>query len=56
MKRALISDIHANLEALRVVLDDIRSQGIREIYCLGDIVGYGPNPCECLDEVITKCR
>jgi predicted phosphodiesterase len=56
VKRALISDIHANLEALRVVMDDIRAQGIREIYCLGDIVGYGPNPCECLDEVIVKCK
>ena len=56
MKRALISDIHANLEALRVVIDDIRAQGIREIYCLGDIVGYGPNPCECLDEVIVKAK
>jgi len=42
VKRALISDIHANLEALRVVMDDIRAAGIREIYCLGDIVGYGP--------------
>ncbi|MCA9118985.1 MAG: metallophosphoesterase family protein [Planctomycetaceae bacterium] len=52
MKRALISDIHANLEALTAVLADIRSQEISEIYCLGDIVGYGPNPCECLDLVI----
>lgn len=52
MKRALISDVHANLEALTAVLADIRSQGIKEIYCLGDIVGYGPNPCECLDQVI----
>ena len=52
MKRALISDVHANLEALTAVLADIRSQNISEIYCLGDIVGYGPNPCECLDEVI----
>jgi predicted phosphodiesterase len=56
VKRALISDIHANLEALRVVLDDVRAQGIREIYCLGDIVGYGPNPCECLDEIIVKSK
>lgn len=52
MKRALISDIHANLEALQAVLQDIREQGINEIFCLGDIVGYGPNPCECLDEII----
>lgn len=56
MKRALISDVHANLEALRVVFDDIRSQGVSEIYCLGDVVGYGPNPCECLDEIIQRCR
>ena len=49
VKRALISDVHSNLEALRVVLDDIRRQGIEEIYCLGDIIGYGPNPRECLD-------
>jgi predicted phosphodiesterase len=56
VKRALISDIHANLDALLVVLADIRAQGIRETYCLGDIVGYGPNPCECLDEVIARCK
>ena len=57
MKRALISDIHANFEALRVVLDDIRQQGITTIYCLGDIIGYGPNPCECIDIVMdcTAC-
>ena len=52
MKRALISDVHANLEALTAVLADIRSQEISEIFCLGDIVGYGPNPCECLDQVM----
>ncbi|NLX56061.1 MAG: metallophosphoesterase family protein [Planctomycetaceae bacterium] len=55
MKRALISDIHANSEALDKVLDDIRQQGVSEIYCLGDIIGYGPNPCECLDQVIEQC-
>ena len=55
MKRALISDIHSNLEALRAVLADIRSQDVTEIYCLGDIVGYGPNPRECIDEVM-KCK
>lgn len=56
MKRALISDIHANLEALRVVLADLQKQGLKEIFCLGDIIGYGPNPCECLDEVMNKCK
>ncbi len=52
MKRALISDIHSNLEALVAVLNDIRQQGIDEVYCLGDVVGYGPNPRECIDKVM----
>jgi len=49
---AIISDIHGNIEALDVVLADIESQGIEKIYCLGDIIGYGPNPCECIDKSI----
>lgn len=56
MKRALISDIHGNLEALLAVLDDIRSHSISEIYCLGDVIGYGPNPCECLDQVMQHAK
>jgi predicted phosphodiesterase len=56
VRRALISDIHGNLEALEVVLSDIQAQGIGEIYCLGDIVGYGPNPRECIDRVIETCK
>jgi predicted phosphodiesterase len=52
VKRALISDIHSNLEALEAVLADIRQQGIQEVYCLGDIIGYGPNPRECIDLVM----
>jgi diadenosine tetraphosphatase ApaH/serine/threonine PP2A family protein phosphatase len=51
-RRAIISDIHGNLEALEAVLADIRGQGVARIYCLGDIIGYGPNPCECLDLVM----
>jgi len=51
---AIISDIHSNLEALTAVLQDIEQRGIRTIYCLGDVVGYGPNPVECLDLVIDK--
>jgi len=47
--KAVISDIHSNLEALRAVLADIEKRGIKEIICLGDIVGYGPNPRECID-------
>jgi predicted phosphodiesterase len=56
VKRALISDIHGNLEALDAVLADIASVGASEIYCLGDIIGYGPNPCECLDLVMSRCK
>ncbi len=48
---AMISDIHANLEALVAVLDDIRKHGIKKIYCCGDIVGYGANPNECIELV-----
>src|SRR3954465_7944629 len=46
---AILSDIHSNLEALRAVLADIERQSAEAIYCLGDVVGYGPNPRECLD-------
>ncbi|MBX3425309.1 MAG: metallophosphoesterase family protein [Pirellulales bacterium] len=56
MKRAIISDIHGNLEALKSVLAHIAPQSVDEIYCLGDVVGYGPNPCECLDLVIESCK
>ena len=56
MKRAIISDIHGNLEALQTVLAHIADQQVDEIYCLGDIVGYGPNPCECLDHVMDNCK
>ncbi len=53
--KAIISDIHSNLEALQAVLKDIETQDVDEIYCLGDIVGYGPNPRECVD-LVMKCR
>jgi diadenosine tetraphosphatase ApaH/serine/threonine PP2A family protein phosphatase len=53
---AIVSDIHANLEAFTAVLDEIQRRGIDQIICLGDVVGYGPNPMECLDLVIARCR
>ena len=56
MKRAIISDVHANHEALQAVLAHIRTQNVDETYCLGDIIGYGPNPCECLDLIIDSCN
>ena len=55
MKRAIISDIHGNLEALQAVLADIDQQKVDSITCLGDIVGYGPNPCECARLVRDRC-
>jgi len=56
VKRAIISDIHANLEALQAVMEDIEKQNVNEIICLGDVIGYGANPLECLDIVIQKCQ
>ncbi|MEQ9453794.1 MAG: metallophosphoesterase family protein [Phycisphaeraceae bacterium] len=55
MATALISDIHGNLDALQAVLADIDGKGIETIICLGDIIGYGPNPRECLDVVKERC-
>ncbi len=51
---AIISDIHGNLEALKVVLKDIEGKGIPNdhIFCLGDVVGYGPDPVECVDHAM----
>ena len=48
MTVAIVADIHANLEALNVVLEHAASKGIQRLVCLGDIIGYGPNPRECL--------
>ncbi|MBN2253387.1 MAG: metallophosphoesterase family protein [Kosmotogaceae bacterium] len=50
MRLAFFSDIHGNLEALEAVLKDIESQNIDRSYCLGDLVGYGPQP----EEVVQK--
>ncbi len=49
--KAVVSDIHSNIEALLVVLNDIEKKGIKndDIYCLGDVIGYGPDPVACLD-------
>ena len=49
MQYAIISDIHGNLEALQSVLSDIEKRKVDQILCLGDVVGYGANPNECVD-------
>jgi predicted phosphodiesterase len=51
MKYAVIADIHANLEAFQVVLNDIEKQKCTHVTCLGDVVGYNANPKECLETV-----
>lgn len=53
--KAIISDIHSNYEALLAVLEDIDKHNVSEIYCLGDVVGYGPNPRECVD-LVRRCK
>jgi predicted phosphodiesterase len=51
VKVAILSDIHANWHALSAVLDDLEEQQPDEIWCLGDLVGYGPQPNRCTAEV-----
>jgi len=55
MRFAFISDIHANLEALEAVFADADKNRVDEIICLGDIVGYGANPNECVELVSKNC-
>ncbi len=52
---ALISDIHSNIDALDAVLADIEQWPCRGILCLGDIVGYGPEPAACVQRVMDTC-
>ncbi len=55
MKYAIISDIHSNLEALTKALAIIDEKKVDEIICLGDIVGYGASPNECVELIRTRC-
>ena len=48
---AILGDIHANIDALNVVLDDCRAQGVTDFLCTGDVVGYNACPHECLEIV-----
>lgn len=51
MRYAIISDIHANLQALSRTLEEIDRLGVDKVICLGDIVGYGANPNECVETI-----
>jgi predicted phosphodiesterase len=55
MRLAIISDIHANLPALEAVLDDLSGSDPEQIWCLGDVVGYGAQPDECAELVAERC-
>ena len=54
MRAAVISDIHANLQALETVMDDIIAQNCEHVFCLGDLVLAGPQPKETMDYVMAQ--
>jgi len=55
MRYAVIADIHSNLEAFTAVLEDIGQRGgVDGVWCLGDVVGYGPDPHQCI-ELLRQC-
>ncbi len=54
MRYAILSDIHANLEALQAVLDAIKTLNVDKIIYLGDLVGYNPNPVECIELIMME--
>ena len=56
MTTVLLSDVHANLEALQAVLAEVDKRRPRRLICLGDVVGYGGNPNECLDLIRSRCQ
>lgn len=55
MKIGIITDIHANLEALEAVLKSLETDRVDRIVCLGDIVGYGASPKECCEIILSVC-
>lgn len=56
MRLAILSDIHSNLEALTKALNVVDTMSVDEIICLGDIVGYGANPNECVEIIRQRCK
>lgn len=56
MRLAIISDLHSNREALEAVFADIRRRGVTDLVCLGDVIGYGPDPEFCVDLVRGHAR
>ena len=54
MKTAVLSDIHGNLEALEAVMADLEESNPDRIICLGDVIGYGPNPEEVIKTIAAQ--
>lgn len=54
MQLGIISDIHGNLEALEAVMNALKKQDVEKTICLGDLVGYGPNPNECTEIILNE--
>ena len=55
MHIALLSDVHGNLPAFEAVIADIDAEGVDEIWCLGDLVGYGAEPDACVELARERC-
>jgi predicted phosphodiesterase len=55
VRLAIVSDIHANLPALEAVLADAQGVGVDQLWCLGDVVGYGAHPDECASLIAERC-
>ncbi len=53
---AIISDLHSNIEALSAVFAKLDREGVERVLCLGDVVGYGPEPERCIDMVMERCE
>lgn len=53
---AIISDIHGNMTALEAVLENINQRGIQRIFCLGDLVGKGPDSAKAVDRIRDACE
>lgn len=56
MRYAILSDVHSNIEALEAVLRNVDKRKVKEVLFLGDAVGYGPNPNECIELLMARCK
>ena len=55
MRIAILSDVHGNLPAFEAVMGDVEDQSVEEVWCLGDLVGYGAQPDECVQFARDRC-